>query len=115
MFVNSIRVTKCNIAIQEYRVYTIYEVMDNLYPHNKSQNRKHRGSFYKARKGGVKCQEEMGLDQLEVDCVTDPAGKQAGEVSKADKKVKVPRPEVKKADARNKMCRLDHSGVECGC
>lgn len=43
----------------------------------------------------------MVLDQRDVDYVMDPAGKQADEVSKADKRVKVLRPGVKKADANS--------------
>jgi len=56
----------------------------------------------------------MGLDQLGVDCVMDLGRKQVGEVRKAHKKVKEPRVEAKKADARrprNEMYRhLDRSG-----
>ena len=55
------------------------------------------------KRGCVKCQEEMVLDQLGVGCVMDPAGKPVGEASKLDKKDKGPRPGGEKADARNKL------------
>jgi len=45
----------------------------------------------------------MVLDQLGVDCVTDPAGKPVGEASKPDKKDKGLRLGVEKADARSKL------------
>jgi hypothetical protein len=53
----------------------------------------------KQERGGVKCQEEMGPGQRDVDYVMDPAGRQEGGVSKADKRVKVLRQGVKKANA----------------
>ena len=56
----------------------------------------------------------MEPDQPEMHCVTDPVGKPVEKVSKADKKDKVPRPGVEKADARNKMYRLGHSEIEYG-
>ena len=55
------------------------------------------------KRGCIKCQEEMVLDQLGVDCVTDPAGKPVGEASKPDKKDKGLRLGVEKADARSKL------------
>ena len=51
----------------------------------------------------------MVLDQLDVDCVTDPVGKPVGEVSRVDKKDRGPRPEVRRADARNDMCHPDRT------
>jgi hypothetical protein len=68
----------------------------------------------KAKKGGVKCQEEMVLDQLDVDCVTDRVGKPVGEASKADKKDKEPGLGVVKADARNDICRPARIRIEHG-
>ena len=59
--------------------------------------------YQKTKKGCVKYQEEMVLDQLGVDCVTDPAGKPVGEASKPDKKDKGLRLGVEKADARSKF------------
>jgi hypothetical protein len=53
----------------------------------------------KQEREGEKCQEEMGLGQRDVDYVMDPVEKQVGVVSKADKRVKVLRPGVKKVSA----------------
>jgi hypothetical protein len=47
----------------------------------------------------------MGLDQPDVDYVTDQAGKPVAEASKPDKKDKVLRPGVEKAAARSNTFR----------
>ena len=55
------------------------------------------------KRGCVKCQEEMVLDQLGVGCVMDPVEKPVGEASKLDKKDKGPRVVGEKADVRSEL------------
>ena len=55
------------------------------------------------KRGCVKCQEEMVLDQLGVGCVMDPVEKPVGEASKLGKKDKEPKLGGEKVDARSKL------------